>query len=117
MDDLSKAPVLNFDEALAGTAGRRAWFPSGEGQPGSQMNIVIRGANSLTQSNAPLYVIDGFPMEDPENASINPDDIASIDVLKDASRNRHLRRARGQRRDRDHHQKRQARQAGSDLQR
>ncbi|MBO9154156.1 SusC/RagA family TonB-linked outer membrane protein [Chitinophaga sp. GCM10012297] len=84
MEDLSKAPVLSFDEALAGRlAGVQV--SSGEGQPGSQMNIVIRGANSLTQSNAPLYVIDGFPMEDPESASINPDDIASIDVLKDAS--------------------------------
>ncbi|RPE07966.1 TonB-dependent receptor [Chitinophaga lutea] len=84
MEDMTKAPVMSFDEALAGrVAGVQV--SSGEGQPGSQMNIVIRGANSLTQSNAPLYVIDGFPIEDPENASINPDDIASIDVLKDAS--------------------------------
>ncbi|WP_232826064.1 SusC/RagA family TonB-linked outer membrane protein [Chitinophaga alhagiae] len=84
IEDMAKAPVMSFDEALAGrVAGVQV--SSSEGQPGSQMNIVIRGANSLTQNNAPLYVIDGFPIEDPENASINPDDIASIDVLKDAS--------------------------------
>src|SRR5690606_34266694 len=49
------------------------------------MSIVIRGANSLTQDNSPLYVIDGFPIEDPETAGINPDDIESINILKDAS--------------------------------
>ena len=54
--------------------------------PGGSMKIVIRGNNSLTQENSPLYVIDGFPVEDPSIASsINPSDIASIDVLKDAS--------------------------------
>ncbi|MGX5816568.1 SusC/RagA family TonB-linked outer membrane protein [Chitinophaga lutea] len=84
MEDMSKAPVMSFDEALAGrVAGVQV--SSGEGQPGATMNIVIRGANSLTQSNAPLYVIDGFPIEDPETASVAPEDIATIDILKDAS--------------------------------
>ena len=50
------------------------------------MNIVIRGKNSVTQDNSPLYVIDGFPVEDPKaGSSINPNDIESIDILKDAS--------------------------------
>jgi len=49
------------------------------------MDIVIRGANSLTQSNSPLYVIDGFPIEDPDPAILNPNDIESINILKDAS--------------------------------
>ena len=50
------------------------------------MNIVIRGNNSLTQDNSPLYVIDGFPVEDPTiAATINPSDVESVDVLKDAS--------------------------------
>ena len=50
------------------------------------MNIVIRGNNSLTQDNSPLYVIDGFPVEDAAIAStINPSDIESLDILKDAS--------------------------------
>ncbi|HTN19682.1 MAG TPA: TonB-dependent receptor [Pelobium sp.] len=82
--DLNKAPVASFDEALAGrVAGVQV--SSAEGQPGKGINIVIRGANSLTQNNSPLYVIDGFPIEDPTNAAINPQDIQSIDVLKDAS--------------------------------
>ncbi|GGH20193.1 TonB-dependent receptor [Sphingobacterium alkalisoli] len=84
MDDLIKAPVASFDEALAGrVAGVQV--SSGDGQPGSGVNIVIRGASSLTQDNSPLYVIDGFPIEDPTSAALNPQDILSIDILKDAS--------------------------------
>lgn len=84
MDDLAKAPVSSFDQALAGRiAGVQV--NSNEGQPGSEINIVIRGGNSLTQSNSPLYVIDGFPIEDFSNAALNTDDIESISVLKDAS--------------------------------
>src|SRR5690606_28387652 len=45
----------------------------------------IRGANSLTQDNSPLFVVDGFPMEDFEASSLNPEEIASMDILKDAS--------------------------------
>lgn len=84
MNDLRKAPVPTFDQALAGRiAGVQV--SSGDGQPGAAMNIVIRGGNSLTQDNAPLYVIDGFPMEDAMNSVLNPADIESITVLKDAS--------------------------------
>lgn len=84
MDDLRKAPVASFDESLAGRiAGVQV--SSNEGQPGEEMNIVIRGGNSLTQSNSPLFVIDGFPIEDPGAAAINPSDIKSINILKDAS--------------------------------
>lgn len=85
LDDMLKAPVPSFDQALAGRlAGVQV--SSGEGMPGGTMNIVIRGNNSLTQENSPLYVIDGFPVEDPTvGASINPNDIESLDVLKDAS--------------------------------
>ncbi len=84
MDDLAKAPVISFDQALQGRAAGVV-ISSNDGQPGSGMNIVIRGANSLTQSNSPLYVIDGFPMEDFVASSLNPADIASINILKDAS--------------------------------
>lgn len=60
MDDLLSSPVASFDQALAGRiAGVNV--SSNEGIPGGGMNIVIRGNNSLTQSNSPLYVIDGFP--------------------------------------------------------
>jgi len=82
---LTSTPVSSFDQTLGGRlAGVNV--SSNEGMPGGSMNIVIRGNNSLTQENSPLYVIDGFPVEDPSIASsINPSDIASIDVLKDAS--------------------------------
>ncbi|WP_442795166.1 SusC/RagA family TonB-linked outer membrane protein [Pelobium manganitolerans] len=84
MEDLQKAPVKSFDEALAGRlAGVQV--SSGDGQPGAGSSIVIRGQNSLTQDNSPLYVIDGFPIESSENNNINPNDIESIEVLKDAS--------------------------------
>ncbi|WP_126970256.1 SusC/RagA family TonB-linked outer membrane protein [Gynurincola endophyticus] len=82
--DLQKAPVVSFEDALAGrVAGVQV--STGDGQPGSVSNIVIRGGNSITQSNSPLYVIDGFPLENPDNNTINPDDIESIEILKDAS--------------------------------
>ena len=84
MKDLAKAPVRSFDEALAGrVAGVQV--TSSDGRPGSGVNIVIRGNNSVTQSSSPLYVVDGFLLEDQNNNTINPADIESIDVLKDAS--------------------------------
>ena len=84
MVDMMKAPIASFDQALAGRiAGVQV--SSNEGMPGSTFNIVVRGNNSLTQSNSPLYVIDGFPVEDANAASINPADIESLDILKDAS--------------------------------
>lgn len=82
--ELNKAPVKSFDDALAGrVAGVEVTSPSG--QPGEAPNIVIRGGNSVTQDNSPLYVIDGFPIENYNNNAINPADIESIEVLKDAS--------------------------------
>ncbi|MFX8645097.1 TonB-dependent receptor plug domain-containing protein, partial [Acinetobacter baumannii] len=52
-------------------------------QPGSVFSVRIRGTNSINSGNEPLYVVDGFAGAD--IATINPSDIASIDVLKDAS--------------------------------
>ncbi len=84
MVDLNKAPVRSFEEALAGrVAGVQV--TSSDGRPGSDVEIVIRGNNSVTQANSPLYVIDGFPIEDANNNTVNPADIESIDILKDAS--------------------------------
>lgn len=84
MDDFNKAPVKSFDDALGGRiAGVQV--ASNDGQPGSVANIVVRGPGSVTQDNSPLYVVDGFPLESANNNSINPADIESIDVLKDAS--------------------------------
>ena len=84
MDDMLKAPVLSFDQALQGRVAGLS-ITSSDGQPGAEMDIVIRGANSLTQSNSPLYVVDGFPLEDFSASALSQNDIASITVLKDAS--------------------------------
>lgn len=81
---MQKAPVATFDQALAGrVAGVQV--SGNDGQPGSVNNIVIRGANSLTQDNSPLYVVDGFPIEAFNESPVSPSDIESIQVLKDAS--------------------------------
>ena len=84
VDEIVKAPVTGLDQALQGRiAGVN--ITSSDGQPGYDMDVVIRGANSLTQSNSPLYVVDGFPMEDYSTLALSPHDIASVTVLKDAS--------------------------------
>ena len=84
LEELNKAPVRSFDEALAGRiAGVQV--SSADGQPGASVTISIRGNNSLTQDNSPLYVIDGFPIENPNNNIINPADIETMEILKDAS--------------------------------
>ncbi|MEO6916069.1 MAG: TonB-dependent receptor [Chitinophagaceae bacterium] len=84
IEQMKKAPVRNFVEALQGRIAGVV-VSSVDGQPGSTNNIVIRGNNSITQGNSPLYVIDGFPIEDPNTNAVNPDDIESLVVLKDAS--------------------------------
>lgn len=84
MEELQKAPVRSFEEALAGrVAGVQVTSQSG--RPGSGIDIVIRGVGSISQSNRPLFVIDGFPVENPDNNVLDPNDIESINVLKDAS--------------------------------
>lgn len=86
MKDLNKASVLSFDQALGGRiAGVQV--VSSDGQPGAEANIVIRGSNTISDNadGAPLYVIDGFPTTDPNASAYNPNDIESIDILKDAS--------------------------------
>lgn len=55
----------------------------GDSKPGGELSVVIRGYNSISNSNEPLYVVDGFPLT--AGVSINPADIESIDILKDAS--------------------------------
>ncbi|MEI6752861.1 MAG: TonB-dependent receptor [Paludibacter sp.] len=85
VQDIQLNPVASFQEALGGRiAGVQATSLSGK--PGETVDIVIRGGNSITQSNAPLYVVDGFPLTEGDGASlISPEDIESIDILKDAS--------------------------------
>ncbi|MGQ1788090.1 SusC/RagA family TonB-linked outer membrane protein [Saccharicrinis sp. GN24d3] len=75
------APVANIENSIQGmTSGVQV--TSGSGNPGSVPTIRIRGGNSISAGNSPLYVIDGFIGA---GTSINPNDIESMQVLKDAS--------------------------------
>ena len=82
--ELLKSPAIGVDAALQGRVAGLS-VNSADGQPGVDNEIVIRGANSLTQDNSPLYVIDGFPHEDFSLSTLNSTDIKSFTVLKDAS--------------------------------
>ena len=84
MSDVLKAPVPSITDALGGRIAGVS-VTTGDGQPGVGANIVIRGNNSLTGSNSPLYVIDGFPLESANLNSTPPEDIESMEILKDAS--------------------------------
>ena len=81
-DQLKDVPVTTAAEALQGKlAGVQV--VATEGSPDAEMKILVRGGTSLTQSNEPLYIVDGFPVS--SIADISPNDIQSIDVLKDAA--------------------------------
>ena len=81
-EQLKDIPVANAAEALQGKlAGVQV--SSAEGSPDAEVKIRVRGGTSLTQSNDPLYIVDGFPVS--SIADIAPSDIASMDVLKDAA--------------------------------
>lgn len=90
-EDFNKGLVANVGQLLQGkVAGVNVANVSGE--PGANQNIVIRGVGSLRSGTTPLYVIDGFVIDNSNTGVannpmnfINPDDIASMDVLKDAS--------------------------------
>lgn len=97
-DDILKTPVASFEKALQGKISGLQVVAS-SGQPGATTSFRIRGSGSLNASNEPLYVIDGVPTtttsysviaSDASSTSsilstINPQDIESITVLKDAA--------------------------------
>ncbi len=81
-DAFQNNAITNTEDGIAGKIpGVRV--SQGTGAPGKSANIKIRGLNSVTASSNPLYVIDGIPQNHMRN--VNPRDIASIEVLKDAS--------------------------------
>ncbi|XOV93462.1 MAG: SusC/RagA family TonB-linked outer membrane protein [Bacteroidota bacterium] len=81
--ELEAVPVYNVEQALkARVAGVQVTQNSG--QPGGRIEVRIRGGNSMIGSNDPLYVVDGFPITG-GIGFLNPSDIESIDILKDAS--------------------------------
>jgi TonB-dependent starch-binding outer membrane protein SusC len=94
---LLEQPVSSLDRGLQGAVSG-VQVTTTSGQPGGGVSIRVRGGSSITGGNEPLYVIDGFPVTATTSAagtitgaevnplsSLNPSDIASIDVLKDAS--------------------------------
>lgn len=80
--DIDERPIVSAAQALQGkAAGIQVVQPSGA--PGSGLAIRVRGATSVQASNEPLYVVDGMPTD--EISSLSPNDIESMQVLKDAS--------------------------------
>jgi len=76
-------PLSSAAEALEGRlAGVN--ISSTEGQPGADVTVTIRGGGSITQDNSPIYIVDGIQVEN-ALSTISPQDIASVDVLKDAA--------------------------------
>jgi iron complex outermembrane receptor protein len=90
-EDFNKGVVNNAGQLIQGKAAG-VNVTSSSGEPGSGQRIVIRGQGTIRSGSGPLFVLDGFPLglagtgsgESPLNF-INPDDIESIDILKDAS--------------------------------
>ncbi len=81
---IEKVPVTTLDQALQGRAAG-VQIVNNDASPGGNVSVLIRGVGSLASGgNTPLYVIDGYPTTGGIN-NVNPNDIASIDVLKDAS--------------------------------
>lgn len=79
---LAIVPVTSAAVALQGKVSG-VQVTTVDGQPGADVNIRVRGGTSVTQSNEPLYIVDGFQVDNIND--IPPTDIASIDILKDAS--------------------------------
>lgn len=83
-ETIEKTPVVSVDQALQGRAAG-VQIVNNDASPGGNISVLVRGIGSLANGgNAPLYVVDGYPTTNGIN-NINPNDIASIDVLKDAS--------------------------------
>ncbi|WP_426492685.1 SusC/RagA family TonB-linked outer membrane protein [Hymenobacter sp. 102] len=82
-DRLEKLPVANVAQALQGAVAG-VTITGGSNLPGAQPRIQIRGVRSITANTDPYLVVDGLPFPGNFN-DINPNDIASIEILKDAS--------------------------------
>ncbi len=82
-EQINFVPAASFDQMLQGRA-PGLLVTSGSGQPGAAARVQIRGASSITGGNAPLYVVDGQPVEGAVFQSLNPADFESVDVLRDA---------------------------------
>jgi TonB-linked SusC/RagA family outer membrane protein len=82
--ELVDRPVGSLDQLLQGRAPGVLGL-TGSGQPGNASTIIIRGTNSVVGGSTPLYVVDGIPVEASVFQGLNPNDFASIDILRDAA--------------------------------
>ena len=82
-DELQDIPVAQFSQKMQGQVSG-VQISQGTGKPGQGINVRIRGAASISTTSTPLYVVDGFPIVGDIN-NINPNEIESITVLKDAA--------------------------------
>jgi TonB-linked SusC/RagA family outer membrane protein len=82
-EKINYVPNASLDQILQGKI-PGLLVTGGSGQPGSAARVQIRGAVSITGGNAPLYVIDGMPIEEGVFQSMNANDFESVEVLKDA---------------------------------
>jgi TonB-linked SusC/RagA family outer membrane protein len=80
---LKEVPATNINQAIQGRVAG-VLIQNTDPRPGGTVSIKIRGNNSIQYGSNPIYVVDGLVIEDGFN-SINPDDVASVDILKDAS--------------------------------
>ncbi|MEO6681356.1 MAG: SusC/RagA family TonB-linked outer membrane protein, partial [Ginsengibacter sp.] len=81
---IKQIPMSTVDQILQGRVPGMS-VTSGSGQPGQSGSVVIRGVGSIGGSTSPLYVMDGIPIESNYFQTINPEDIETVTVLKDAS--------------------------------
>lgn len=84
MKNLGNPPASNAGRLLMGQS-PGVLVRQTQGRPGVELEVMIRGIGSLGAGSAPLYVIDGFPIGTAIGQSLNPSDIESITVLKDAA--------------------------------
>lgn len=82
--DIGGVPMSSLDQILQGKVPGMS-VVSSSGQPGQSAAVVIRGMASIRGTSTPLYVMDGVPIEGNYFQAINPEDIESVNVLKDAS--------------------------------
>ena len=81
---IENVPMATFDQILQGSAPGLTVL-SGSGQPGDAASVNIRGFSSFTLSNSPLFILDGQAIRRLDFSGINPNDIESVSVLKDAA--------------------------------
>lgn len=82
-ETIENRPNANVIQTLSGQVAGLD-ISTGSGQPGAAPTVRLRGVNSINGNTAPLYIIDGTPVDEDNFRSINPQDIESVDVLKDA---------------------------------